>query len=403
MLNLQIKKPNKKVVIIGMLIIICILIFSYFLWLYLINKNLPVVQVAKAKKQELVTEIKTSGILQCTKQQDFYARTISTVKEIRKNEGSKVTLGEVILLLDNSNALRELGLAENALAILQNDYLQAVSNKVYLMNKRDEARKKQEWLEELYKLEEVSFKEVEEAKTEVADLENQIKAINLNTLESQVNEGRLAVQAAREELAETVVTSPFEGTILKMAVNRGEPVSKEKFLFSVGKTDFLEVVAFVNEYDVIKIEKGDPVEIYSEALEGKVYQGDVAQIAPLAEVQETSIGPESKVKLKIALEERTEEFKPGFTVNIKIPLDKKSQALLIPSNAVLEEEGKSIVFIYEDGLAKKREVQKGLSTEIYQEITAGLREGEIVIVSPLEELRDNIKVKANGNQTRKGK
>ncbi|MGI6588722.1 MAG: efflux RND transporter periplasmic adaptor subunit [Peptococcia bacterium] len=402
-MNLQIKKPNKKVVIIGMLIIICILIFSYFLWLYLINKNLPVVQVAKAKKQELVTEIKTSGILQCTKQQDFYARTISTVKEIRKNEGSKVTLGEVILLLDNSNALRELGLAENALAILQNDYLQAVSNKVYLMNKRDEARKKQEWLEELYKLEEVSFKEVEEAKTEVADLENQIKAINLNTLESQVNEGRLAVQAAREELAETVVTSPFEGTILKMAVNRGEPVSKEKFLFSVGKTDFLEVVAFVNEYDVIKIEKGDPVEIYSEALEGKVYQGDVAQIAPLAEVQETSIGPESKVKLKIALEERTEEFKPGFTVNIKIPLDKKSQALLIPSNAVLEEEGKSIVFIYEDGLAKKREVQKGLSTEIYQEITAGLREGEIVIVSPLEELRDNIKVKANGNQTRKGK
>jgi HlyD family secretion protein len=395
-LGLQIKKSNKKVVVIGVIIIIFILIFSYIFWLYLINKNLPVVQVAKVKKQELATEIKTSGILQCTKQQDFYARTTSTVKEIRKNEGSKVTLGEVILLLDNNNALRELGRAENALAILQNDYLQAVSNKVYLMNKRDEARKKQEWLEELCKLEEVSFKEVEEAKVEVADLENQIKIINLNTLESQVNEGRLAVQAAREELAETVVTSPFEGTILKMAVNPGEPVSQEKFLFSVGKTDFLEVVTFVNEYDVIKVKKGDPVEIYSEALEGKIYQGHVEQIAPLAEVQETSLGLESKVKLKIALEEKAEEFKPGFTVNVNIPLDKKPQALLVPSNAVLEEEGKSFVFVYENSLAKKREVQKGLSTELYQEITAGLQEGEIVIVSPLEELRDNMKVKANG-------
>ncbi|MFA6661934.1 MAG: hypothetical protein WCS56_02740, partial [Bacilli bacterium] len=164
---MQIKKPKKKAVILGIAIIICILIFSYLFWLYLINKNLPVVQVAKVQKQELIAEIKTSGILQCTKQQDFYARTASMVKEIRKNEGSRVTLGEVVLLLDNSNVLRELGRAENALVILQNDYLQAVSNKVYLMNRRDEARKKQEWLEGLYKQETASLQEVEAVKGEV--------------------------------------------------------------------------------------------------------------------------------------------------------------------------------------------------------------------------------------------
>lgn len=399
---MQIKKPKKKAVILGIAIIICILIFSYLFWLYLINKNLPVVQVAKVQKQELIAEIKTSGILQCTKQQDFYARTASMVKEIRKNEGSRVTLGEVVLLLDNSNVLRELGRAENALVILQNDYLQAVSNKVYLMNRRDEARKKQEWLEGLYKQETASLQEVEAVKGEVTALENQIKAINLNTLESQVNEGRLAVQAAREELAETVVTSPFEGTVLKMAVNRGEPVSKDKFLFSLGKTDFLEVVVFVNEYDAIKVKKDNLVEIYSDALEGKIYRGYVSQIAPLAEIKQTSIGLENKVKVKITLEERAEEFKPGFTVNINIPLDKKPQALLVPSNAVLEEEGKSIVFVYDNGLAERREVQKGLSTDLFQEITAGLQEDEIVIIGPFEELRDKMKVKANGNTQKKG-
>lgn len=365
--------------------------------------NLPVVKVAKVQKQELVTKIKASGILQCTKQQDFYSRTTSIVKEIRKNEGSRVTMGEAVLLLDNSNALRELGKAENALVVLQNDYLQAVSHKVYLMNKRDDARKKLESLEELCKLEEVSLKEVEAAKAEVADLENQIKAVNLNTLESQVNEGRLAVQAAREELAETVITSPFEGTVLKMTVNRGEPVSKDKFLFSVGKTDSLEVVAFVNEYDAIKVKKEQPVEVYSEALEGKVYRGHVAQIAPLAEVEQTSTGPKNKVKLKITLEEKAEEFKPGFTVNVNIPLDKKPQALLVPCHAVLEKDGENFVFVYENGLAKKREVQKGLSTEMFQEITAGLQEGEVVIVSSLEKLQDQTRVKANGNtqKTRK--
>ncbi len=121
-----------------------------FFSFYLINRQLLVVQTTLVEKRELMSEIKTSGVLQCAQQQDFYARTSSAVKEIRKTEGAKVTLGEVILLLDNNNALRELGKAENALVILQNDYLQAVSDKVYLMNKRDEARKNQEWAEELF-------------------------------------------------------------------------------------------------------------------------------------------------------------------------------------------------------------------------------------------------------------
>ena len=157
------------------------------------------------------------------------------MKEIRKNEGSRVTIGEAILLLDNSIALRELGKAENTLALLENEYLQAVSNKVYLMNKRDEAREKLELLEQQYAKELVTFNDVEAARTVVVDLENQIKAINLNTLESEVNKGRLTVQEARENLANTVITSPFEGTVLRMAVNRGEPVNKDKFTFSMGK------------------------------------------------------------------------------------------------------------------------------------------------------------------------
>jgi len=397
-LNLQVKNLSKKMKLgLGAIITVGIFLILYATWFYFTNKNLSTVNVAIVEKQEFTAEINTSGILQCIKQQDFYAGTNSIVKEIRKNEGSGVTIGEAILLLDNSNALRELGKAENTLALLENEYLQAVSNKVYLMNKRDEAREKLELLEQQYAKEIVKFNEVEAARAVVVDLENQIKTINLNTLESEVNKGRLTVQETRENLVNTVITSPFEGTVLRMAVNRGEPVNMDKFLFSVGETDVLEVIAFVNEYDAIKVKKEQPVEIYSEALTDKIYPGYVAQIAPLAEVEQTSAGPESKVKLKIALNEMTEELKPGYTVNVNILLDKKTDALLVPKEAVVQRDGENSVFVYEDGVAKRRVVQKGLSSESLQEITSGLQEEELVIINPQEDLYDNMKVKANSD------
>jgi HlyD family secretion protein len=389
--NLSIKKLNKKLIA----ILICLFVGAAFFSFYLINRQLLVVQTTLVEKRELMSEIKTSGVLQCAQQQDFYARTSSAVKEIRKTEGAKVTLGEVILLLDNNNALRELGKAENALVILQNDYLQAVSDKVYLMNKRDEARKNQEWAEELFQAGEISWPEIEDIKNEILELENQIKAINLNTLESQVNKGRLAVQAAREDLAETVITSPFPGTLLQMAVKRGEPVAQGKFLFSIGKTDILEVVAFVSEHQVFKLKKGDLVEIYSDALTEKVYRGEIKQIAPRAEMVETADGPESKVKLKIAFREKAVEFKPGFTVNIRIPLEEKTEALLIPQMAIKEEDERCFVFVYEQGTVRKREVQLGLAAEGEQEVIVGLQAGETVIISHLEKLQDQMKVKVN--------
>lgn len=391
-------RAGKKKFIIALIAVIVglAIIFScFYIWQQQVDKSsfVPVVKVAKVKKQDLTAIIRTSGILQCIKQRDVAAKTTSLVKETRKTEGAKVTMGEVVLLLDNSQALVKLGEAENRLAVLQGDYLQAVSDKVFLMTKRDDLRKNLPRLEELYNLGAVSLRDVEVAKLEVANLENQIVSINLNTLESQVNRGRLAVQTAREQLAATVVTSPLEGTILKMAAKNGEAVRKGNTLFSIGQTASLEVVASLSEKDALKVQNGQEVEIYSEAFPEKVFKGRVSQIAPQAEVEQTALGSENKVKVQITLEEKAEELKPGFSVNVHILLEAKPEVLTVPLEAVTEVNGKSVVFVYEEGLAVRREIQKGLESADWQEIRAGLAEEEEVIISSLEQIQDSTKVK----------
>lgn len=396
-MNLVIKRQSKKPVIVGLFVLFCLLVSGYYFSLAFFAENLSEVQVTQVRKQELISEIETSGFLQCAEQQEFYACTNSTVKEIRKKEGERVTLGEAILLLDNSHVLRALGQAENNLAILQNDYLEAVSEKVYLMNKRDEARQKQAWLEAIWQIEEIPYDEVESARTAVMELEDQIKAVDLVVLENQVERGRLAVQAAREELADTVVLSPFEGTVLQMAVKCGEPVNREKFLFSVGKMDFWEAEAFITEYDVLKVQEGNQVEIVCEAQGDKIYSGKIAQIVPLTEARQTPEGLMNMVKLKIALPEKMGELRSGSTVRVKIPLTPKTPILLVPRQAIIEEEGESFIFVYENGLAQKRLITKGMVIETEQEIVSGLQEGETIIISSREELYDQQKVKINGS------
>ena len=391
------KTGKKKFIIVLIAVIVgLVMIFSgFFRWQQQAAKNpsVPIVKVAKIIKQDLTVGLHTSGILQCAKQQDVLAKTTSLVKEIRKTEGAKVTMGEVILLLDNSQALVKLGEAENRLAVLQGDYLQAVSDKVFLMKKRDDLRKNVQRLEDLYSIGTVSLREVEVAKLEVANLENQIVSINLNTLESQVNKGRLAVQTARDQLAATVVTSPLEGTILKIAVKNGEAVRKDNILFRIGQTTSLEVVASLSEKDALKVQNGQEVEIQSEVYPEKVFKGRIAQVAPQAEVEQTAVGSENRLKVQIILEEKAEELKPGFSVNAHILLESKPAVLTVPLEAVTEVNGKSVVFVYEDGLAVLREVQKGLANEAFQEIVAGLEEEGEVIISSLEQLQDGSKVK----------
>jgi len=387
-----ITKTNIKRVTSGVIVILLIVI-CYQCWQIYLDSMLPVVEIEKVKRQDVKMKISTTGNLMCSKQQDFYARTTSMVKEIRKNEGAEVTIGEVILLLDNSNALLELGKAENTLAVMQKDYLQAVSDKVLLMRRRDDARKNLERTEGLYNLGVAALTEVQDIKLRIADIENQILSINLSVLESQLTKGELDVQVAREQLAATVITSPFDGTVLKMSVKCGQPVGKGDFLFSVGKTNSLETIVSVNEYDALKIQDGQPVEIYSEAIEGEIYSGHVFHVAPQAEKEQTDKGSENKVKLKIALDDKAIALKPGYTINVDILLENKENILVIPQTAVVERDGRKVIFVYEDGFIHIREVQLSTIDEMFQEVTSNLKEGEMYVISPSDSMQDNVAVK----------
>ena len=389
------KLPHKRWLILGTVLLFVLSAVSIQTWRQQSNKDVISVKTALVRKQDLEANIYTAGTLQPAKQREYYAKAATTVKKILKEPGTKVTQGEPLVILDDSQALLDLAQAESMLTLQESEYRKGLSNKLFLEKKLEDAKINLQRQEELYKLGAVALRDLETYRLEVAGLENQLAAIDLKVLEAQVTKAKLALQGAREVVAGTVITSPFDGTVLKIGVKESQPVTPGMFIASIGDVHILEVNCSVNEYDALKLKIGQQAQVSSEGLREKKYKGVITQIAPLAEVEQTSTGAENKVKVKLTLTEQVEELKPGYSVNVKILTEKKEDVLVVPIEALLERDGKDVVFVCQDGLAVLREVKKGISTELYQEITEGLAQGELVIITSQEKLKDNTKVRTN--------
>lgn len=81
-----------------------------------------------------------------------------------------------------------------------------------------------------------------------------------------------------------------------------------------------------------------------------------------------------------------------MNISATINIGTKKNVITIPLNAIVFKEGKTYVFLYENGRAKQKEVIIGDMTMEEIEIKEGLKEGDLIIVSPLDKISDNTKV-----------
>lgn len=101
---------------------------------------------------------------------------------------------------------------------------------------------------------------------------------------------------------------------------------------------------------------------------------------------------QKRVKIEIALEEKVENLRPEYDLNIKVIINNRKDVLVIPENAVFQQRNKNYVFVNEKGIAVLMEIETGVESERKIEVVRGLKEGEEVILSPDEELSEGVAI-----------
>jgi len=171
-----------------------------------------------------------------------------------------------------------------------------------------------------------------------------------------------------EKLDDRTITAPIDGVVLRRDGEVGEIAEAGQVLFRIGVLKPLQVVAEVNEEDILRVAVGQTVLLRTDAILDQRLEGKVREITPMGD-------PVAKTyRIKMALPDNT-PLKPGMSLEANVVTREKPGALLIPADAV---QG-TAVFVVEGNTIKRRIVEVGIRGTRAVEVLSGLSENERVV------------------------
>jgi HlyD family secretion protein len=180
-----------------------------------------------------------------------------------------------------------------------------------------------------------------------------------------VTQAEASLLQARQSLAKTRITAPFNGSIGDVAITQGETVTLGKSAISMIASDAFEIEAKVPEIDIVKVSTGSDVDVMLDAYgKGAVFPATVMRVSPTA----TTEGTVPVYKVVVTFKESDPRIKSGMTANVNIVTKNKSSALVVPARFVTTTNDTSgTVVVSRDG------------REVVQSITLGIRGGDGLI------------------------
>ena len=285
------------------------------------------------------------------------ARVSGVVERLAVTQGSRVSRGDLIAVLDSREARAGLADAESRIRQLQADSAQAAAD-----GERAEA---------LFRSRVATEQEV--LVTRTARLR----------VASQLDAARAARDRARLALDYTTIRAPVSGIVASVSTHEGETVAASfaapTFVTIVDPTR-LECIALVDETDIGRVRVGQTAEFTVDPYPGRTFTGVVTRIAPDA----TIISGVVDYEVTIRVTSDIDGLKPQMTANIIIATETK-RALVVPSAAVRQ--GAQGLFVWK--LANGKPVQTTISAGARQldvtEIRSGLAAGDSVLVGGFPE------------------
>jgi HlyD family secretion protein len=201
---------------------------------------------------------------------------------------------------------------------------------------------------------------------------------------------KVTLDNARVQLASTTVVAPRDGVVTMKYLEEGTIIPAGTSTFSQGPsivelsdTTQLFVECAVDEADIGNVKPGQKVRVSTDAFRGRRLEGVVERINPAAQTEQniTAI----KVRVRI-LPNQAVPIKPGMNATCEFITLDKQDVLLVPSQAIRNENGKTFVRIKTDNPLQPmiREVQVGEEGNEGVEILAGIKAGDEVVVAEID-------------------
>jgi len=195
------------------------------------------------------------------------------------------------------------------------------------------------------------------------------------------------IELVKARIIQTELLSPFDGIIGLRLVSEGAYATPATVIANLTKISPLKIEFSIPERYAFDVSNGTDVDFYMEGASGMLIEHKAKVYA---------------VESKVALDTRTllvralypnanEEILPGRYLSVEITRREIRDALSIPSEAIIPEMGKNIVYKYNNGQAQATEIIAGLRTESHVQVLEGLNPGDTVITTGVMQLRTGMR------------
>jgi membrane fusion protein, multidrug efflux system len=182
------------------------------------------------------------------------------------------------------------------------------------------------------------------------------------------------------QIAKTEIRAPFDGIVGLRFVSEGAFVNAATRIATFQRLENLKIDFSIPEKYTGRIRVGSAV-TFTIAGGDRSFGGEIYAFDP-------KIDPVTRTVLIRALCPNQEQrLLPGAFANVEFTLAEMDNAILVPSVAVIPGLSEMTVFVLKEGKAERRTIEIGTRTESTVQILAGLKPGEVVLTSGLQQLR----------------
>ena len=345
---------------------------------------------SKAVRGELVKSIESNGEIYATELIDVGAQVGGQIKKLYVKLGDVVKAGDMIAEIDSATQQNNVDTKKAQLGIYE---AKLNSAKVALEISKTKFKREQE----LFAKNATSKEEFENAKNTLAANEASLKEI-----EAQVAQAKISLNTAQIDLGYTKITAPKDGVVVSVQVEEGQTVNSNQTtptIVNIADLSKVQLKMEIAEGDITKIKAGSRVEYSILSEPNRKFHAHISSIDPgLTTLSNgkytttTSSGSTASSSsssaiyyyAKAIVDNADGTLRIGMTTQNTVILDSAKDAVIVPSIAVKNEDGKSVVYVLKkdkDGLdtAERREVQTGLTDSLKTQILSGVEEGEEVV------------------------
>jgi RND family efflux transporter MFP subunit len=229
------------------------------------------------------------------------------------------------------------------------------------------------------------------------DARYQAAVAQLDLARAQYAQTQARLDELKINLSNTIITSPVSGFVAKRVLDPGGWVTPNTAFISVVDIGVVRLVANIVEKDIRRITQDLPASVEVDAYPGEKFTGRVAHIAPV-------LDPATRTgQIEIDIANPDFRLKPGMYAKVAFTVDKKENALVIPTEALVDLGGNRGVFMANKGeqgqVANFKKIDVGIVNQTLAEVTSGLTEGENIVTTGAAALREGDRILLPGETT----